>query len=206
MSGRGRQLIAAGAVALCVVGVGCADSVERATAPDSETSSTAQAPSAPAVSRYRSPRRYEAVARPIRIRIPSAHVDAPIDPLGLARDGTIAVPKDPDVAGWFGGGPRPGQPGPAVLLGHVDSRKGPAVFFELEELGKGDLVYVDRADRTTATFRVTHSLQTSKTTFPTDDVYAPTLEPSLRLVTCGGSFDRSSGHYRDNVIVFAAPA
>jgi hypothetical protein len=179
-------------------------------------SATAVSPTAasPSVSRrprttsspYAPKRSYRPVAAPVSVRIPAARVDSRLGRLGLAPDGSIAVPKDPAVAGWYTGGAKPGQPGPAVILGHVDGEGGPAVFFHLTKLRAGDKVYVDRADGSTAGFRVTHSVRTRKTAFPTDDVYAPTLEPGLRLVTCGGTFDHSTGHYRDNVIVFAALA
>jgi hypothetical protein len=94
---------------------------------------------------------------------------------------------------------------PAVILGHVDSRNGPGVFFPLAGLAPGTEVHVDRADGSTASFRVTSVVNVTKAGFPTDGVYAPTLQPSLRLVTCGGPFDQAAGSYRDNVIVSADP-
>ncbi|UQU62809.1 class F sortase [Couchioplanes caeruleus] len=160
-------------------------------------------PAPVAADRFRSARTYTVVARPVRLRIRALHVDSALQRLGLQRDGTVEVPARPDVAGWYEGGPRPGQPGPAVLLGHVDSRRGPGVFARLSTVRPGTLIAVDRADGSTVTFRVTGVSQTSKTAFPTDLVYAPTLDATLRLVTCGGSFDRARGSYRDNVIVFA---
>ncbi len=93
-----------------------------------------------------------------------------------------------------------------MIIGHVDWQRGPAVFFRLAELDQGDNVFVDRADGSTQSFRVTGLRQVPKIDFPTDQVYAPDLAPSLRLITCGGSFDRGTGHYRDNVIVYATPA
>jgi sortase (surface protein transpeptidase) len=93
-----------------------------------------------------------------------------------------------------------------VIIGHVDRDHGPAVFFRLAQLDRGDTVLVDRADGSTTTFRVTRRQQVAKTDFPTDQVYAPDLAPSLRLITCGGSFDSGAGSYRDNVIVYATPA
>jgi len=115
------------------------------------------------------------------------------------------VPADFGVAGWFAGGPRPGQAGPAVILGHVDSRRGPGVFYPLAGVTPGTDVHVDRADGSTVTFRVTGVLTVAKDGFPTEQVYAPTLQSSLRLVTCGGPFDHAAGSYRDNVIVSADP-
>jgi hypothetical protein len=93
-----------------------------------------------------------------------------------------------------------------VILGHVDSKSGPGIFLDLSRVPPGAAVHVDRADRTTVTFRVTEVSRVAKSRFPTDLVYAPTLEPTLRLVTCGGSFDETQRSYRDNVIVFAMPA
>jgi hypothetical protein len=90
-----------------------------------------------------------------------------------------------------------------VILGHVDTTSGPAVFYRLTFLQPGDAVQVTRADGTTVVFRVSGQQEVAKSQFPTDLVYGPTLEPSLRLVTCGGSFDLKSGHYRDNIIVSA---
>ena len=152
---------------------------------------------------FTSVRNYPAVAPPTRIRIPALHVDSRLDALDLQADGTVAVPERTEVAGWYRRGPRPGQPGPAVILGHVDSRTGPGVFADLRTARPGTLVRVDRADGSSVTFRVTKVSRVPKDRFPTDLVYAPTLDPSLRLVTCGGSFDRTRGSYRDNVIAFA---
>jgi hypothetical protein len=154
-------------------------------------------------------RDYPQVALPVRLRIPAARVNTELLRLGRMSDGTIAIPPEDsfDLAGWYEEGPRPGQPGPAVIVGHVDSKKdGPAVFFDLKKLPMGSLVHVDRADGSTVTFRVTGRSQVPKTLFPTDLVYGATLEPSLRLVTCGGVFDRHARSYLDNVIVYAVPA
>jgi Sortase domain len=152
---------------------------------------------------FRSARTYPTVAVPVRLRIPALHVNSAVQRLGLQADGTVEVPKRIDVAGWYDGGPRPGQAGPAVILGHVDSHNGPGIFFDLSTVRPGTLVRVDRADGSTVTFRVRKVTRVSKTSFPTDLVYAPTLDPTLRLVTCGGSFDHTRGSYRDNVIAFA---
>ena len=167
----------------------------------------APAPPPPLVAdTFRSARTYPQVAAPLRLRIPALRVNSALQRLGLQADGTVAVPKRPDVAGWYEAGPRPGQDGPAVILGHVDSRAGPGIFFDLVRLPRGAVIEVDRADGSTATFRVTRVSRVAKTRFPTDLVYAPTLEPTLRLVTCGGSFDESRRSYRDNVIAFASLA
>lgn len=155
---------------------------------------------------FRPMRDYQQVAPPVRLRIPAVRVDTGLLRLGRLDDGTIAVPDSNDLAGWYEEGPRPGQPGPAVILGHVDSQSGPAVFYDLKALPIGSDIHVDRADGSTVTFRVSGRSQVPKTLFPTDLVYGATLEPSLRLVTCGGVFNRSAGSYLDNVIVYAVPA
>jgi len=144
---------------------------------------------------------------PAVIRIPRLEVEASIIPLGLNDDGSIEVPKDPDQAGWWLGGPEPGETGPAVILGHVDSQEeGPAVFFYLQYLDPGDEIHIDRVDGSTITYVVEATERHDKDEFPTDAVYGPTEQPTLRLVTCGGDFDFGVRTYEDNVIVFASLA
>jgi hypothetical protein len=143
-------------------------------------------------------------ASPTAVEIPSIGVRTELSELGLDGSGAVEAPIDFDVAGWFSLGPRPGQPGPAVIAGHVDSRDGPAVFYRLHELVPGDDVIVHRADGTTIRFTVTDTESYSKDTFPTRSVYGPVPGPELRLITCGGEFDRSRQQYRDNVVVYAA--
>jgi hypothetical protein len=143
------------------------------------------------------------VAWPVRIAIPSIGVDAAMIPLGLNRDRTLEVPTDFAQAGWWTGGARPGQAGPAIIAGHVDSKTGPAVFFRLGDLRRGATISVDRRDGTRARFRVLGSEQYSKSQFPTARVYGSTPGPTLRLITCSGTFDRSTGHYVDNTVVYA---
>jgi hypothetical protein len=147
-----------------------------------------------------------AAAQPVRVRVPGIGVDSPLDRLGVDAAGALETPADYARAGWFDGGPAPGDVGPAVLAGHVDSYEGPAVFWRLRDLVPGDEVLVDRADGTTARFTVTRVERHPKDAFPTDDVYGPTPDAQLRLVTCGGEFDRSVRSYRDNVVVFATAA
>lgn len=146
-------------------------------------------------------------ADPIGVRIPRIGVEASTTPLGLRPDGSIEVPQDFQQTGWWRDGPEPGEIGPAVILGHVDSFEGPAVFFELRSLSVGDEIHVDRVDGSTVTFVVDRIEQHPKALFPTDDVYGRTDNAQLRLVTCGGAFDRDERSYEDNIIVFAsAPA
>jgi sortase (surface protein transpeptidase) len=140
---------------------------------------------------------------PIRVRIPEIGVDADVIDLGLNRDGSLEVPKDFAQTGWYTGRSVPGNVGPSVVVGHVDSKKGPAVFYRLRDLEAGDTIEIHRSDGMVALFRVTEADLVSKDEFPTDQVYGSTAVPTLRLITCGGSFDRSAGSYRGNLIVFA---
>jgi sortase family protein len=160
---------------------------------------------------FHSTRGYRATPDPTRLRIPSIGVDTGLQRLGQDKDGAVEVPSGPhqwEMAGWYAGGTRPGDPGAAVILGHVDSKAdGPAVFFRIRELRRGDEIKVVRADGSTVRFAVDRTEQYPKSRFPTDAVYYPTMTtPELRLVTCGGSFDATAGHYRSNVIVFATVA
>jgi len=145
-------------------------------------------------------------ARPVRIEIPSIGVDAPVVPLGLNPDRTLEVPSDYGDAGWWTGGARPGSPGPAIIAGHVDSQTGPAVFFRIRDLARGATIAVVRRDGTRARFTVIGSEQYPKARFPTERVYGSTSRPTLRLITCSGVFDRDSGHYLDNTVVYAVSA
>lgn len=133
-------------------------------------------------------------SRPLALRVPEIGVSSPLIDLGLQQDRTLEVPEDFSVAGWFDRGPTPGEPGPAVVAGHVDSKAGPAVFYRLAELRPGDLLLVDREDGITAEFAVERIEQHPKAEFPTRDVYGWVDHAGLRLITCGGSFDRGTGH------------
>jgi sortase (surface protein transpeptidase) len=141
---------------------------------------------------------------PMTITIPSIGVDAGVVAIGLRADGAMQVP-DPDQVGWYRPGPRPGAPGPAVLIGHVDTRTGPAVFYRLQRLRPGDEILIGQRDGSTTRFVVGRLERHPKTELPTRRIWTATSEPLLRLITCGGSFDRATGHYRDNLIVYAAP-
>ncbi|MGY1739926.1 MULTISPECIES: class F sortase [unclassified Blastococcus] len=171
-----------------------------AASPDPPSPDAAVASGPPVVLQARTA---QAVAEPVRVRVPAIGVDTGLERLGLDGAGALQTPADHGRAGWFTGGPAPGDVGPAVLAGHVDSTAGPAVFWRLRELAPGDEVLVDRADGTTARFTVTRVERHPKDAFPTDAVYGPTPDAQLRLVTCGGEFDRSQRSYRDNVVVFA---
>jgi sortase (surface protein transpeptidase) len=142
---------------------------------------------------------------PVRLRIPSIGVNAPITDVGLNANDTVQVPPlgNHNLAGWYKYGPTPGQLGPSVLLGHVDSVTGLSVFYYLKDLRKGDKVYVTLADGKTATFVVDGLQRVEKTAFPTADVYGKLSYAGLRLITCGGAFDPTTGHYLENIIVYA---
>ncbi len=139
----------------------------------------------------------------VRIAIPAIGVNAPVVSLGLNADGTLEVPSSFSVAGWWSGGPFPGQIGPAVIVGHVSSVAGPGVFYKLGDLVPGDRVTITAPSGTVSTFSVVRSLEVSKDAFPTQLVYGPVSDPELRLITCSGSFNSSTGHFVDNLIVFA---
>ena len=142
-------------------------------------------------------------ATPVRVRIPSIGVDTRLVWLGLDANGALEAPKSFTNAGWWSGGARPGESGPAVIAGHVDSKTGPAVFYRLRDLHRGDAIVVTRRDGSTVRFTVQRSASYPKNRFPTNAVYGPTAKPALRLITCSGTFDRSTGHYLDNTVVYA---
>jgi hypothetical protein len=145
----------------------------------------------------------EQPAPPASLAIPSIGVETELEHLVVRDDGTLAPPDDFGRAGWFSEGPAPGERGPAVIVGHVDSRDGPAVFYRLAELRAGDPVEVTRTDGTAIRFAVTDTFEAAKDAFPTEAVYGPTAGPTLRLVTCTGAFDRASRHYVSNLVVYA---
>jgi sortase (surface protein transpeptidase) len=145
-------------------------------------------------------------AAPTHVDIPAIGVSSDLLQLGQNPDGTVQVPPlaEDSRAGWYRYSPTPGQLGPAVLLGHVDSAEyGPGVFFRLGGLHPGDTVRVARADHTAATFRVTAVASYLKDDFPTLQVYGNTADAELRLITCGGDFDRSARSYLNNIVVYA---
>ncbi|RRO17954.1 class F sortase [Saccharopolyspora rhizosphaerae] len=144
-------------------------------------------------------------SNPVHLRIPSIGAASTLVPLGLNPDDTVEVPpvEAPMQAGWYRYGPTPGELGPAVVLGHVDGGGRDGIFARLREIAVGDQVFVTREDGGTATFTVTRVVQVPKARFPSEEVYGDTGAVELRLITCGGSFDRERGSYRDNVIAYA---
>jgi hypothetical protein len=143
---------------------------------------------------------------PVDLTIPAISLSVSLSTLGLNSDGTVQVPTDIQQPGWYRLGPSPGEIGSAVILGHVDSYQGPAVFFELRSLVAGDMVYVTLADGVTAQFKVTSLATYLKTSFPDQEVYTSHGYSALQLVTCGGTFDTSTGHYLSNLVVYTSLA
>ncbi|WP_407341588.1 class F sortase [Pengzhenrongella phosphoraccumulans] len=145
-----------------------------------------------------------AASPPIAVDIPSIDVHTTgLVPLSVGADGVLPAPTDYATAGWYTGGPTPGQLGPAVIAAHVDGPDGPAVFYRLGELAAGAEVAVTREDGTVATFTIDTVESYAKAEFPTSRVYGnSTNRAELRLITCGGAYDRTTGHYVDNVIAF----
>ncbi|MGW8670285.1 class F sortase [Streptomyces niveus] len=141
---------------------------------------------------------------PVELAVPAISIEAPVVGLGLDREGRLDTPplSRPRQVSWYREGPTPGEPGAALIVGHRDTRTGPAVFLNLNALKPGNVVNVRRADRRTAVFTVDDVRTYKKEAFPDDKVYGSTKRPELRLLTCGGAFDPKSG-YSANVVVFA---
>ena len=142
---------------------------------------------------------------PTRVVIPALDIDRRLVPLGVLGDGSLEAPRRPADLGWWQDGPPPGTGGNAVIVGHLDSKTGPAVFYGLASLKSGDKVMVTRGDGSTARFRVRGVEQVPVTKFPAERVYRRSGPAGLVLLTCGGVYDRSAGRYVDNVLVFASP-
>jgi sortase (surface protein transpeptidase) len=143
---------------------------------------------------------------PVRVVVPAIGVSAPVIPLAWNADGSMQVPASFSAAGWFQPGPEPGEPGAAVIAGHIASRRGPGVFYRLGALRRGAEIVVVLKDGSRKRFVVTGQKQVSKSRFPKRLVFKRTPSPTLRLITCGGAFNSATGHHVDNVIVFAALA
>ncbi len=169
-----------------------AGSVVTIQASDSATSAAAGNPSASAA----------AAARPVSIDIPTINLHTTLQQLGLDATGSLAPPTNLTEAGWYTGSPVPGQNGPSVIAGHVDSFQGPAVFFQLKLLKAGDTVTIGLSSGQHVDFSVMLVKEYPKSGFPTADVYGARPDPELRLITCGGGF--ADGHYLDNIVVYAA--
>ncbi len=168
-------------------------STARTTAlPTGDANATAPAPAATG-----------STSAPVAITIPSIGVHSVLQALGLDKDGSLESPSKWQVAGWYADGIRPGDPGPAVIAGHVDSVNGPAVFYRLKHLKPGQTATVTQRNGHRLTFTVDTVSQYPKNRFPTAAVYGPTSIPVLRLITCTGDFDRAAHSYVDNLVVTA---
>lgn len=158
------------------------------------------------------------VADPERIRIPSIGVDAAIIKVGLKGEGERKYMETPpggeNLAGWYSPKlpkgenpfPRPGEVGAAVIAGHVDSKEGADVFYRLKELQRGAEILVTDKDKRTYRFKVVDKVQTDKDQLPTDKIWNDPTYAALRLITCGGPFNKATGHYAENVTIFADKA
>ncbi|MFI9047371.1 class F sortase [Streptomyces sp. NPDC053427] len=142
---------------------------------------------------------------PKRLRIPEIAVDAPFTALSIGPSGQLNAPpgNNNNLVGWFQGGATPGERGASIVAGHVDTKTGPAVFMQLSSLKKGSKIDIARADGVVATFKVDAVETFSKAQFPNDQVYADTPDAQLRVITCGGAYNRAAKDYEANVVVFA---
>lgn len=215
-------LVAVVAAALLVVGIGATllasgsdppDAGEVLLAGDAATTTTAAAPAEdgrPSIG-VRSGRLEDLVATagppPVTVAVPDLGIDAPVTEMGVEEaGGAVAVPEDVAVAGWYRFGPRPGEPGSAVLTAHVDSaEQGAGAFFRLREAEPGARVSVTFADGAATEFEVVGRRTYGKDQLPLDDLFARDGEPVLTLITCGGAFDAERRSYEENIVVFARP-
>lgn len=208
--GRVRGLLAA--VVFATVGsalAGCATSAGAA-APAATPTAVSTSPAGPTPT----PRSAARGPQPLPARKPVQVTSVAIAAIGvrathleklpLESDGSLASPENPDRAGWYADGTVPGETGPAVIAGHVDSKTGPAVFFDLREVERGDVVRVGLSNGRTKQFVVDRVVTVPKKGFPTDEVFGPTPDAELRLITCGGAYDRTAGGYLANTLVFAS--
>ncbi|MCM3517159.1 class F sortase [Nocardioides sp. P86] len=203
-------LVVAGVAALVAVRAG--EGPQAASSPAAAAPSAAADPTAPTAPSGSSapssgastiPVQGATAARPVEVRVPRLGIVSRLDDLAVLADGTLERPPRWQVAGWYAAGPRPGETGPAVIAGHVDSPTGPAVFTGLEALRPGDLVEVLGDDGTTTSFTVDRLATAPKDAFPTRAVYGQTPDAQLRLITCDGAYVADAGGYQDNLIVFA---
>lgn len=142
-------------------------------------------------------------SEPTELSIPDVAIQTPLLTVGRNVDNTIEVPSSYETAGWYRHSPTPGEIGPTIIVGHVDSYRGPAVFWRLSQLRPSQLVNIKRADGQTITYQVTEVKQFDQNNFPTNDVYGNISHAGLRLITCGGVYDRATNHYTHNTVVYA---
>jgi sortase (surface protein transpeptidase) len=200
-----RALLAALLASLTIATAACGDNGAAAPPPDPAPTQSAASLPATVVTPPAQAAPSADVAAPVRIQIPAIGVDAEIVPVGLNEDESMETP-DFGLAGYYTEGPRPGAPGPSVVVAHVDSQSGPDVFYNLRELVPGDEITITREDGTTGTWFVVSQEQTDKDELPVERIWNDTEQAVLRLITCGGEFDDSIGHYEDNITVYADPS
>lgn len=208
-----RWLIAAALAAMLAIAAGVWGVTHRYDAPTPPTAAAAPGPQGPSSAPPRPastssgslPSGVRAGSRPVSVSIPAIEVQLPLIELGLQSDGTLAVPSGAQVGkgAWFTGSPVPGGNGPAVIEAHVTTATGKGPFFRLASLTDGDRASVRLSDGRWVAFTVYRVARYPKNSFPTGDVYGNTAGPELRLITCGGEFDRSTGHFDDNTVVYA---
>lgn len=143
-------------------------------------------------------------SEPVHLRVPDVNIDTNLLTVGRNSDGTLEVPESPHIAGWYKHGPTPGELGPAIIVGHVDSHRGPGVFWRLRELRPGQIIEVKRANGTTAKFTVQSTKEFAQNNFPTKEVYGNINHGGLRLITCGGTYNRITDSYSHNTVVYAS--
>lgn len=143
-------------------------------------------------------------ARPLRVMVPRLKIDAPVTGIGSGEKGRLEAPPlgDRNLVGWDRQSPVPGSPGAAVLVGHLDTKSGPAVFARLRQVKAGDTLAVVRSDEQVVVYRATEIQEVGKSDFPVGKVFSVSTIPAIRLVTCGGRYDHARGSYDDNLIVY----
>ncbi|CAM5273216.1 class F sortase [Streptomyces sp. NPDC058629] len=171
-------------------------------APPSSARAQVQPPTAPTGPGRQAP--VLPVSEPVRITARSIGLAAPVEAVGTAKDGSVALPADPGRAGWYTGSPTPGERGNAILAAHLDSTSGPAAFYSLGALRQGDRITVEREDGRDAHFTVTAMHVYAKSSVPSETVYGPTAHPQLTLITCA-DWDRAAKEYRANLVITAHP-
>jgi sortase (surface protein transpeptidase) len=143
-------------------------------------------------------------SEPTHISVPSVGIDASVTSVGQDAEGSIEMPSLFDwTTGWYKYSPTPGQVGPAIIVGHVDTYKGISVFWKLRDIKQGDIIDIARADGKTVKFRVSGLKQFDQSNFPTKEVYGNLKYPGLRLITCGGAFNQQTESYTQNTVVYA---
>ncbi|MGE5393013.1 MAG: class F sortase [Candidatus Saccharibacteria bacterium] len=143
-------------------------------------------------------------ALPVSIRIATIGLNTSLVKTGLESDGSLHVPSDPGQAGWYTGGPKPGEKGPAVITGHYDSAAGPGVFYSLKKAAVGDTVTIAESDGSELSFRIDRKELYLQDDFPTQAVYGPIDGPGLRVITCAGTYNPATKHYSHDLVVFAS--